>query len=129
MGPFLVFDTFTIATQASRMPNPPPANALQKPYGIALLTAVGPQWMYSAAAPNVGPARAAVAGSVELPMMFLVGYAWFGEELTVRQGIAGLLVLAAVLLVPSRQSPGITIVRRKRRLVPGRFYERDRRRP
>ncbi len=95
--------------------------------GIALLTAVGPQWIYSAAAPNVGAARAAVAGSVELPMMFLVGYAWFEEQLTVRQGIAGLLVLAAVLLVPSRQSPGITIVRRKHRLAPGRFYERDRR--
>ena len=90
--------------------------------GIALLTALGPQWMYSAAAPHVGPARAAVAGSTELPMMFLVGWLWFDEALTWQQGVAGLLVLVAILLVPSRQSPGLTMVRRKRRLVPGRFY-------
>ena len=90
--------------------------------GIAVFTAIGPQWMYSAAAPRVGPARAAVAGATELPMMFLVGWLWFGESLTWQQGMAGLMVLGAILLVPSRQSPGITVVRRKRRLVPGRFY-------
>lgn len=90
--------------------------------GIALFTAIGPQWIYSAAAPHVGPARAAIAGSTELPMMFLVGYVWFDEALTTEQGIAGLMVLAAILLVPSRQSPGLSIVRRRRRLVPGRFY-------
>lgn len=91
--------------------------------GIALFTAVGPQWMYSSAAPHVGPARAAIAGSVELPMMFLVGYLWFDESLTWQQGLAGLMVLGAILIVPSRQSPGLTIVRRKRRLIPGRFYK------
>ncbi|MGA0237058.1 MAG: DMT family transporter [Acidimicrobiales bacterium] len=90
--------------------------------GIALFTAIGPQWIYSAAAPNVGPARAAVAGSTELPMMFVVGYLWFGEALTLEQGIAGVMVLGAILLVPARQSPGLTIVRRRRRLIPGRFY-------
>lgn len=90
--------------------------------GIALFTAIGPQWMYSSAAPRVGPARAAVAGSVELPMMFLVGYLWFDEALTWQQGLAGLMVLGAILLVPSRPSPGLAMVRRKRRLIPGRFY-------
>jgi len=90
--------------------------------GIALFTAIGPQWIYSSAAPNVGPARAAVAGSAELPMMFLVGYLWFDEALTPEQGIAGIMVLCAILLVPARQSPGLTIVRRHRRLIPGRFY-------
>ena len=34
----------------------------------------------------------------------------------------GLMVLGAILLVPSRPSPGLAMVRRKRRLVPGRFY-------
>ena len=90
--------------------------------GIALFTAIGPQWMYSAAAPRVGPARAAIAGSTELPMMFLVGWLWFDESLTWQQGVAGLLVLGAILLVPSRQSPGLTMIRRRRRLIPGRFY-------
>ena len=37
--------------------------------GIALFTAIGPQWMYSSAAPRVGPARAAVAGSVAHEML------------------------------------------------------------
>ena len=55
-------------------------------------------------------------------MMFFVGYLWFEEALTVEQGIAGLMVLVAILLVPSRQSPGLSIVRRRRRLVSGRFY-------
>ncbi|MFT7475714.1 MAG: drug/metabolite transporter (DMT)-like permease [Verrucomicrobiales bacterium] len=93
--------------------------------GIGLFTAIGPQWVYSSAAPHVGAARAAVAGSVELPTMFIVGFAWFSEVLTFQQGVAGLMVLFAVLLVPSRQSPAITIVRRKRRLIPGRFYQSD----
>ena len=101
---------------------PGDARTLLLAIGIAALTAIGPQWMYSSAAPHVGPARAAVAGSVELPTMFLVGYLVFDEALTAQQGIAGLLVLVAVLVVPSRQSPGITIVRRRSRLVPGRFY-------
>ncbi len=91
-------------------------------FGIALFTALGPQWMYSSAAPCVGPARAAVAGSVELPMMFLVGYVWFDEALTWQQGLAGLMVLGAILLVPSRPSPGLAMVRRKRRLSLGRHY-------
>lgn len=90
--------------------------------GIAVFTAIGPQWIYSAAAPQVGPARAAIAGSTELPMMFLVGYLWFEEALTIEQGIAGLMVLLAILIVPSRQSPGLSMVRRRRRLIPGRFY-------
>jgi drug/metabolite transporter (DMT)-like permease len=55
-------------------------------------------------------------------MMFLVGYLWFDEVLTWQQGLAGLMVLGAILLVPSRPSPGLTMVRRKRRLIPGRFY-------
>lgn len=97
--------------------------------GIGIVTAIGPQWMYSAAAPSVGPARAAIAGSTELPMMFLVGYLWFDETLSWQQGIAGLMVLGAILIVPSRQSPGITVVRRKRRLVPGGFYRSHRERP
>ena len=55
-------------------------------------------------------------------MMFVAGYLWFGEALTLEQGIAGIMVLGAILLVPARQSPGLTIVRRRRRLFPGRFY-------
>lgn len=111
-----------MATQSWNESIPADLDTWMLAIGIALITAIGPQWIYSAAAPNVGPARAAIAGSIELPMMFLVGYLWFDEALTVQQGIAGLMVLVAILLVPSRQSPGLSIVRRRRRLVPGRFY-------
>ena len=112
-----------VATQSFEESVPGDLSTWLLAIGIALFTAIGPQWMYSAAAPRVGPARAAIAGSTELPMMFLVGWLWFDEALTWQQGVAGLLVLAAILLVPSRPSPGLTIVRRKRRLVPGRFYK------
>ncbi len=111
-----------VATQSRSETIPPDIGTWLLVFGIAVLTAIGPQWLYSLSAPNVGPARAAVAGSAELPMMFLVGWAWFGEALTVNQLLAGLLVVLAVLIVPSRQSPAVSIVRRRRRLIPGRFY-------
>ena len=111
-----------MATQPFDASIPKSLSAWVLALSIALFTAIGPQWMYSSAAPRVGPARAAVAGSVELPMMFLVGYLWFDEALTWQQGLAGLMVLGAILVVPSRPSPGLVMVRRKRRLIPGRFY-------
>jgi len=90
--------------------------------GIAILTALVPQYVYVASAHAVGAARAAAAGAVELPMVFTVGWLAFGESLSWEQGIAGVLVLAAIVAVPSRQSPGIVMVRRRRRLIPGKFY-------
>ncbi len=89
--------------------------------GIGLVTGIGPQWLYVKCAPRVGAAKAAMSGAIELPTMFAVGALVFGESLTVAQGFAGLLVVGAILLVPSRPSPATAMARRRRRLIPGRF--------
>ena len=89
--------------------------------GIGLLTGVGPQWLYVKCAPRVGAPKAAVTGAIELPTMFAVSVLVFGEGLTITQVLAGLLVVGAILAVPSRPSPATVMARRRRRLIPGRF--------
>ena len=59
-----------------------------------------PQLLYVVAAPNVGSGRAAVAGSIELPTMFVIGWLAFGESIGLYQLIAGLMVMLAIPLVP-----------------------------
>jgi drug/metabolite transporter (DMT)-like permease len=73
--------------------------------GIAIVTAFIPQWLYVNAAPVVGAARAAMAGSVELPTMFVVGWLAFGEAITPLQIAAGVLVVMAILLTPPIAPP------------------------
>lgn len=70
--------------------------------GMGLLTSLLPKIGYTLAAPFVGPARTATAGAVELPTMFVLGWLAFGESLGLVEIMAGLLVLAAVALTPSR---------------------------
>jgi drug/metabolite transporter (DMT)-like permease len=69
--------------------------------GLGLTTALLPQLLYTLAAPRVGAARAAAAGSVELPTMFAVGWVAFGEPLGVRAAFAAALVLTAIALSPA----------------------------
>ncbi len=90
--------------------------------GMGLLCGVGPQWLYTLCAPRIGAARAAIAGAMELPTMFVVSAAVFSETLTVPQAIAGAMVVGAILAVPSRPGPATLVVRRRHRLIPGRFY-------
>lgn len=68
--------------------------------GLTALTAFIPQLIYSYAAPLVGPQRSAAAGSVELPMMFAVGWLAFGEVVGFVEVIAAGLVIAAVVISP-----------------------------
>ena len=70
--------------------------------GIALGTALIPQTVYSIYAMKVGAARAAVAGSIELPTMFLVGWVLLGESIGIVQWLACALVTFAILLTPAR---------------------------
>jgi len=59
--------------------------------------------------PKIGGAKAAALGSIELPTMFAVGWIGFGEPLGLRETLAGTLVLAAILLTPSRRPlPSVT---------------------
>lgn len=73
--------------------------------GLTLATALLPQLLFVAAAPYAGTARTAMAGSVELPVMFAVGFAAFGEQITTMQIAAGLMVLIAIVLTPPVAAP------------------------
>jgi drug/metabolite transporter (DMT)-like permease len=68
---------------------------------MALATATLPQIVYVMASPQIGPARAAVAGAVELPTMMMVGWLVFGESLGLPEALAAGLILAAILLAPA----------------------------
>ena len=76
--------------------------------GLALGTALLPQWIYSVFAPEIGAARSAVAGSVELPTMFLVGWFLLGENIGIAQWLACLLVTLAILLTPARATRNLS---------------------
>ena len=71
---------------------------------MALMTALVPQYVYSYAAPSVGAARAAAAGSTELPTMMMVGWLAFGEAIDGMDVIAALIVVAAVAIAPALTS-------------------------
>lgn len=70
--------------------------------GMGLFTSLLPKIGYTLAAPFIGSARTATAGAVELPTMFVLGWLMFGEVIGPLELIAGLMVLAAVVLTPSR---------------------------
>jgi drug/metabolite transporter (DMT)-like permease len=69
--------------------------------GAAVATAFAPQWIYTKAAPMVGPARTAAAGATELPVMIAVGALAFGEAAGPREAAAAALVGAAIVLAPA----------------------------
>ena len=76
--------------------------------GLALGTALFPQWVYTTFALEIGAARAAVAGSVELPTMFFIGWILLGENVGVAQWLACLLVTLAILLTPARATRNLS---------------------
>lgn len=112
-----------MATQSASQALPSDLREVALLAGMGLLCGVGPQWLYTHCAPRVGAARAAIAGAMELPTMFVMSAVVFDEMLTVPQAVAGLIVVAAILAVPSRPGPATLLVRRRRRLIPGRFYK------
>lgn len=85
-----------------------PARAVVPQTGSAalLVLAIGvgssllPMTVYSMAAPCVGGTRAAAAGSLELPSMFVLGWLILGEPVSTIQWMAGGLILMAVLATP-----------------------------
>ncbi len=76
--------------------------------GLALGTALIPQLVYSFFAPIIGAARSAVAGSVELPTMFLVGWFLLGEKIGPAQWVACLLITLAIVLTPARSTRNLS---------------------
>ncbi len=76
--------------------------------GIAIVSALVPQLIYSVCSPIIGTSRTAVIGSVELPTMFAVSVFAFGEQLTLPQTIACVLVVSAIILTRSRATRNVT---------------------
>jgi drug/metabolite transporter (DMT)-like permease len=76
--------------------------------GLALGTALLPQMLYTIFAPMIGAARSAVAGSVELPTMFLIGWFALGEFIGPAQWLACLLITLAILMTPARATRNLT---------------------
>lgn len=76
--------------------------------GIAVVSALVPQLIYTVSSPIIGASRTAVLGSVELPTMFLIGVFAFGESLTFAQLIACALIVIAIVLTRSRATRNVT---------------------
>jgi drug/metabolite transporter (DMT)-like permease len=72
--------------------------------GIALVTALLPQLLYNVYVPVIGAARTAMAGSMELPTMFVIGWLAFGEKLNFLQVLAGGMVVSAILMTPAART-------------------------
>jgi len=70
--------------------------------GIAFGSALVPQLLYTVAAPVIGTARTAIAGSFELPTMFLVGWFAFAEPVGPAQWIACIIIISAIALTPGK---------------------------
>lgn len=71
--------------------------------GIALGCGLLPMWIYGAAAPLIGSARTSVAGTAELPTMFVIGALVFGEAIEPSHLLAGAIILGSITLTPNKQ--------------------------
>lgn len=74
--------------------------------GIAVLSAMIPQLLYTVNAPKIGAARAAMVGSVELPTMILIGWLAFGESIGLMLLVAVALIIGAIVITPARRAIG-----------------------
>ena len=72
--------------------------------GLAVFTALVPQLIYVVYSPRIGASASAMAGSTELPTMFLIGWLVLGETLTPAHILAGALVITAIVITPVRRS-------------------------
>jgi drug/metabolite transporter (DMT)-like permease len=74
--------------------------------GLSVLTALIPQLLYTTWVPRIGAAKSGAMGAIELPTMFAVGWAVMGDPVGPREIVAGVLVMAAILLTPSKAPEG-----------------------
>lgn len=85
--------------------------------GLGAATALIPQLVYTFACAKTGPARAAAAGSIELPTMILIGWLAFAEQPGPVEIVAVVLVVIAILLAPPIAAPAKAAVVRDGRVV------------
>ena len=72
--------------------------------GIAVGCALIPMTIYGAVAHIIGAARTAIAGSGELPTMFIIGALFFGETVGPEHLAAGVIIAVAIALTPSART-------------------------
>ncbi|WP_417586551.1 DMT family transporter [Pararhodobacter oceanensis] len=81
--------------------------------GIGFVSALIPQLIYTISSPIVGTARTAMAGSIELPVMFAIGWFFYGEALQPVHALALALVVGAILITPTRRARSVAATLRK----------------
>ena len=86
--------------------------------GLALGTALIPQLVYTTYAHKIGAARSAVAGSIELPTMFFIGWFALGETIGAVQWLACLLITLAILMTPARAMRNLATQLAMSRAIP-----------
>lgn len=106
LGAILGLAPLAVTTEAAML-LPSGAGQWALVLAMGLVTALIPQFLYTVACPRVGAARAAAAGSFELPTMLIVGWLFFGEALGPQQAFAAALVLTAILLSPPVAAPPV----------------------
>jgi hypothetical protein len=84
---------------------PQDGRALVLVAAIAIGASLLPMTAYAVAAPRVGGAKAAAAGALELPAMFVLGWLLLAETVTAGQLVAGVLIVSAVVATPVSDGP------------------------
>ncbi|MGB0389331.1 MAG: DMT family transporter [Ardenticatenaceae bacterium] len=77
--------------------------------GLAIMVYLIPNLLYIIAAPFAGSARAAIAGSIGLPTMFIGAWLTFGEPIVPLQFVAGLLVVVAIWMTRAKKSENLDL--------------------
>lgn len=72
--------------------------------GLAVGSALVPMLLYAAAAPAIGAARTAVAGSAELPTVFVIGAVFFGEAVGIHHLVGAAIIVAAIVITPATRT-------------------------
>lgn len=90
----------------------PAADVLPQVLGLALATALIPQFLYVIAAPRIGSVSTAIAGAIELPAMIGLAFLIFAERPGQNELIACAMVVSAILMIsisrqPKRKPPAI----------------------
>lgn len=77
--------------------------------GISILTLLLPSFFYVIAIPIAGSTRSAIVGGIELPIVFVIGWLAFGEEITLLQSVAGVLVISAIWMTSVKPSENLDV--------------------
>jgi len=75
--------------------------------GLGIGCALLPMLLYAACAPTLGAARSAVAGSAELPTVFVIGAVFFGEAIRVQHLLAAGIIVVAIVITPTTRTPHV----------------------